>query len=161
MSIQANQTFHASLQMRTFTPNVEEVQALRATEQELHVLRRQLFHRRLVFVDGAVDHVGLFLLQHDHARLNRVFDAKACDDTRTLLPDAVATISGLPLSGRVPPSVRNVSALYMKWAGGNNTHGSTMKTLEASVKFSATPPAFRETRKTSTSVFFIKYSILL
>lgn len=161
MLIQANRTFRASPRMRTLTPNFEQVQTLRATEQELHVLRRQLLHRRLVLVDGSVDHVGLLLLQHNHARLNRVFDAKACDDTRALLTDAVATISGLPLSGRVPPSVRNVSVLYMKWAGGNNTHGSTMKTLEASVKFRATPPAFRETRKTSTSVFFIKYSILL
>lgn len=66
---------------------------LRATEQELHVLGRQLFHRRLVIVNCAVDHVSLLLLQHDHARFDRVFDAETCDDTWPLLADAMATIS--------------------------------------------------------------------
>jgi hypothetical protein len=36
-----------------------------------------------------------------------------------------------------------------------------MNTREASVKLSATPPALSETRKTSTSGFVMKYSILL
>lgn len=40
-----------------------------------------------------------------------------------------------------------------------STYGSTIKTLEASVRFSATPPALRDTKKTSTFVLFIKYSI--
>lgn len=39
---------------------------------------------------------------------------------------------------------------------GKVTYGSTMNTRDASVKFSATPPAFNETRKTSTSGFVIK-----
>ncbi len=41
----------------------------------------------------------------------------------------------------------------------NWTYGSMMKTLEASVKFKATPPAFRDTKKTSTSVLFMKNSM--
>ena len=36
-----------------------------------------------------------------------------------------------------------------------------MYTREASVKLSATPPALSETKKTSTSVFVMKYSMLL
>lgn len=39
------------------------------------------------------------------------------------------------------------------------TYGSTMKTREASVRFSATPPALSETRKHSTSTLFMKCSI--
>lgn len=33
-----------------------------ATEQELHVLRRELLHRRLIVIDSAVDHIRLLLL---------------------------------------------------------------------------------------------------
>ena len=74
--------------------------------------------------------------------------------TRTLLADTVTAIGGLPLGCRVPPakcslaicnSVRNIG-----------THGSMMNTREASVRFKATPPALSETRKTSTSVLFMK-----
>lgn len=36
------------------------------------------------------------------------------------------------------------------------TYGSTMKTRDASVRFKATPPALSDTRKHSTSVFFMK-----
>lgn len=39
------------------------------------------------------------------------------------------------------------------------TYGSMMKTLEASVRLRATPPALSDTRKTSTSVLFMKNSI--
>jgi len=82
---------------------------LGAAEQELHVLGCQLLHGDFVLVDCAVDHVRLLLLQHDHARLNRVFNAQARDDTRPLLTDAVATISRLPFGCWVPPSVKCVS----------------------------------------------------
>ena len=84
-------------------------QRLCATEQELHVLRGELLHGRLVLVDGAVDHVGLLLLQHYHARFDRVFDTQTSDDTRPLLTDTVATIRGLPFSCRVPPPENFVS----------------------------------------------------
>ena len=59
------------------TPAILEtkVSVLRASEQELHILRRELLHTRLIVVDGAIDHVRLLLLQHDHTRLHRVFDA--------------------------------------------------------------------------------------
>ena len=39
------------------------------------------------------------------------------------------------------------------------TYGSIMNTLEASVRLRATPPALSDTRKTSTSVLFMKNSI--
>lgn len=39
------------------------------------------------------------------------------------------------------------------------TYGSMMKTLEASVRLRATPPALSDTRKTSTSVLSMKNSI--
>ena len=88
------------------TPAMLETKAtmLRASEQELHILRRELLHARLIVVDGAVDHVGFLLLKHDHTRLHRVFDAQASDDTRPLLTDAVTAVSGLPFSCWVPPS---------------------------------------------------------
>lgn len=82
---------------------------LGAAEQELHVLRCQLLHGDLVLVDCAVDHVRLLLLQHDHARLDGVFNAQASDDTRPLLTDTMATVSRLPFGCRVPPSVNRVS----------------------------------------------------
>ena len=84
-------------------------QRLCATEQELHVLRGELLHGRLVLVDGAVDHVGLLLLQHYHARFDRVFNAQASDDTRPLLTDTVATVGRLPFGCWVPPSKKCVS----------------------------------------------------
>lgn len=62
------------------------------TEQELHVLGREFLHGDLIVIDGAVDHVGFFLLQHDHPGLDRVLDAKPRDDARTLLADTVTTI---------------------------------------------------------------------
>ena len=82
---------------------------LGAAEQELHVLGCQLLHGDLVLVDCAVDHVRLLLLQHDHARLDGVFNAQASDDTRPLLTDTMATVSRLPFGCRVPPSVNRVS----------------------------------------------------
>lgn len=65
---------------------------LRPTEEELHILWRQLLHRGLVVVDGAIDHVRLLLLQHHHSRFDRVFDAQPSDDTRALLSDSVTAI---------------------------------------------------------------------
>ena len=77
--------------------------------------------------------------------------------TRTLLADTVATISGLPLGGRVPPA--KCSSATCNNVRKISTYGSMMNTREASVRFKATPPAFSDTRKTSTSVLFMKYSI--
>ena len=82
---------------------------LGAAEQELHVLGCQLLHGDFVLVDCAVDHVRLLLLQHNHARLNRIFNAQACNDTRPLLTDTVATIGRLPFGCWVPPSGKCVS----------------------------------------------------
>lgn len=54
------------------------------------------------------------------------------------------------------------STIYEKWLAtemrqeGGGTYGSTMKTRDASVRFKATPPALSDTRKHSTSVFFMK-----
>lgn len=45
---------------------------------------------------------------------------------------------------------------YVSIVFRSNTYGSTMKTLEASVRFKATPPAFKLTRKTSTSELVMK-----
>jgi len=77
---------------------------LSTTEQELQVLGCQLVHGNLVIVDGAADHIGFLLLQKNHARLDRVFDAKSSDDARTRLANAMASIGRLPFSGGVPPS---------------------------------------------------------
>jgi hypothetical protein len=78
---------------------------LRTAEQELQVLRTQAVHCHLVVVDSSRNHRGLLLLQRDHTRLNAVFDAQACDDAGSLLPDAVAAVCRLPLGGGVPPSM--------------------------------------------------------
>lgn len=83
---------------------------LRASEEELHVLGCELFHGNLVVVDGTIDHVGLFLLQHDHPTLDRVFDAKTRNHTGTFLSDTVTAIGRLPLGCWVPPSVMNLLA---------------------------------------------------
>jgi hypothetical protein len=85
--------------------NHQHGRCLGTAEQELHVLGSQLLHGNLVLVDCAVDHVRLLLLQHDHARLDRVFNAQASDDTRPLLTDTVATIGRLPFGCWVPPPV--------------------------------------------------------
>ena len=79
----------------------------------MHILRRQLLHRCLVVVDRAVDHVGFLLLQHDHARLDRIFDAETSDDTWTLLANTMASIGRLPFSSRVPlfTTLANASSL--------------------------------------------------
>ncbi len=74
------------------------------TEEELQVLRCQLVHGNLVVVDGAVDHVGFLFLQQDHARLDRVLDAKARDDAWAPLSDSVAAVSALPFGSRIPPA---------------------------------------------------------
>ena len=78
---------------------------LAASEEELHVFRRQFLHCDLVIVDGSVDHVGFLLLQQDHAALDRVFDTEARDDARTFLADTMAAIGRLPFCGWIPPSV--------------------------------------------------------
>ena len=137
---------------------------LAPSKQELHILRRQLLHSHLVIVDRAINHVGLLLLQHHHSALDRVLDTKTGDDARAFLPDAVAAVGGLPFCGGIPPSVEVVKSVIARVCRRRRgfsweTYGSMIKTLEASVRLSATPPALSETRKTSTSVLFMKYSI--
>ena len=128
---------------------------LSTTEQKLHILRRQTLHSTLIRVDSRIDHIRLLLLQQDHSTLNRILNTQSCDRARTGLSNTMTTISGLPFSSRVPPSV-DMLATYIPMREVIKTYGSTMNTLEASVKLSATPPAFRDTRKTSTSGFVIK-----
>lgn len=150
--------------------NIIKEQSLSSTEQELHILGRQLLHRRAIIVDSAIDHIRLLLLEQDHARLDRVLDAQSRDDTGPLLPDTMASVCALPLRGRVPPWVDLLGgfmSVQICCVSGREEgkrgclRRLTMKTRDASVRFSATPPALRETRKTSTSVLFMKYSILL
>lgn len=85
-----------------------QLSSLVAAEQKLHILRRELLHSNLIIINGAINHMSFLLLQHDHARFNRVFNAKTCDNTRTFLANAMTAVSGLPFSGRVPPSVEKV-----------------------------------------------------
>lgn len=71
---------------------IRSPRCLASTEQELHILGCQLVEGNLIIVDSAVDHVGLLLLQQNHPGFNRVFNDKAGDDTRTTLPNSVATV---------------------------------------------------------------------
>lgn len=139
--------------------SVETTQIYRGStlEQELEILWRQGLHGSIIRVDGRIDHRGLLLLKLNDSTLDGVFNAKTGNGTRTGLSNAVAAICGLPLSGRVPPT-RHVS-INISFQDRLRTYGSTMKTREASVRFRATPPAFKETRKHSTSILFIKWSM--
>jgi hypothetical protein len=127
---------------------------LGTAEQELQIFRTEAIHSNLVVVDRSSNHSCLLLLQCNHTRLNTILDAETGNDTRATLTDTMATIGRLPLSSGVPPST-NVLA-YSITIKKNKTYGSTMNTLEASVRLSATPPALRDTRKTSTSGFVMK-----
>ena len=89
--------------------DVGERGTLVASEEELEVLGSQGLHRSVVRVDGRVDHVCLLLLEENHATLDGILNAKTCDDARTCLANAVATIGRLPLSSRVPPPVIHMS----------------------------------------------------
>ncbi len=89
---------------------------LSSAEQELEILGAQLLHSHLVVVDTGTNHASFLLLEQDHTRLDGVFDAETRDDTRALLADAVATVGGLPLCSRVPPSaMKKVRNRYEKW----------------------------------------------
>ena len=77
---------------------------LRTTEKELQIFRTQAIHCDLVVIDRSGNHGCLLLLQRDHTRLHAILDTEAGDDTRALLSNAVATVGGLPLGGRIPPS---------------------------------------------------------
>ena len=86
--------------------------SLRTTEQELHILRCQLFESfPLVFVDCAIDHVCFLFLEEDNTRFNRVLNAEASDDARASLTNAVASIRTLPLGCRIPPSIDCISRI--------------------------------------------------
>ena len=74
-----------------------------ATEEELHVLGRELLHSHLVLIDSAADQSSLLFLKHDDSAFDRVLYDQTSDDTGTLLTDAVATVCALPLRRRVPP----------------------------------------------------------
>lgn len=76
-------------------------------EKELHVAWGQPFQRLvLVLIDRAIDHVCFLLLQQNHTRLDRVFDAKSSDNAWPSLPDTVTTIGALPFRCGIPPSKR-------------------------------------------------------
>jgi hypothetical protein len=90
----------------TFCFRQDERYALGPAEQELHVLGAQLLHSDGIVVDSPVDHIRLLLLQEDHPRLDRVFNAESRDDTGAFLADTVAAVGGLPFCGWVPPSMR-------------------------------------------------------
>lgn len=91
----------------------KQPRSLTAAEQKLHILRRELLHGNLIIIDSAINHMRLLLLQHDHARFNRVFNAKTCDNTRTFLANAMTAVSGLPFRGWVPPSIERVSVYFL------------------------------------------------
>jgi hypothetical protein len=61
-------------------------------------------------VDGAGNHIALFLLQLHHSRLDRVFNDKTSYDAWASLTDTMATIRGLPFGRRIPPSAIDVSS---------------------------------------------------
>lgn len=76
-----------------------------STEQELHILWRQTLHRRLISIDGRINHVRLLLLQQDHTTLDGILDTQASNGARASLTDTMATICALPLCCGVPPWV--------------------------------------------------------
>lgn len=135
---------------------------LRAPEKELHVFGCELLQRfTLVLVDRAPNQVGLLLLELHDPGLDRIFDGKPSDHTGPLLSNPMTAIRALPLGCWVPPPAQGV--LAQEGVGrqclSDATYGSTINTREASVKLRATPPAFKETRKTSTSALFMKCSM--
>ena len=140
---------------------IQSAYALASTKQKLHILWCKLLHSNIIIVNSPIDHVSLFLLQHDHTRFYGVFYAKSGNDTRSFLTDSMTTICRLPFGCGIPPPVRESQLRILKGRdnGKGHAYGSIMKTLEASVRLRATPPAFSDTRKTSTSVLFIKYSM--
>lgn len=78
---------------------------LGASEKELHVLGGELLQRfALVLVEGALDEVGLFLLELDDPGLHRIFNGQARNHTRSLLANTVTAIRALPLSCGIPPA---------------------------------------------------------
>jgi hypothetical protein len=81
-----------------------EVNSL-ASEQELHVLLRQVLNGGVIGVDSAANHSRLLFLQQNHARLDGVFNDEALNGAIAVLSDAVAAVGRLPLSSRVPPTV--------------------------------------------------------
>lgn len=81
-------------------------------EKELHVAWGQPFQRLvLVLIDRAIDHVCFLLLQQNHTRLDRVFNAKSSDNAWSSLPDTVTTIGALPFRCGIPPSKRKRSLI--------------------------------------------------
>lgn len=111
---------NAPMNPRGLCPYETKSFALGPTEQELHILWAQLLHGDGIIVDSPVDHVRLLLLQEDHTRLDRVFNAKSRDDTGALLSDTVAAVGGLPFCGRIPPSV-DVSLIHCRREKGPGT----------------------------------------
>jgi len=78
--------------------------SLSTSEQELQVLGAETIHSNFIVVDRPSNHSGLLLLQRNHTRLYAVLDTQTGDDTGSLLSDTVASISGLPLGGGIPPA---------------------------------------------------------
>jgi hypothetical protein len=76
-----------------------------AAEQELEVFWAQAVHGNLVVVDCTSNHSSFLLLQRHHTRLDTILNTETGDHTGSLLTNAMASISGLPFSSRIPPSV--------------------------------------------------------
>lgn len=76
-----------------------------SAEQKLKILGFQRVQCDIVRVDRRVNHLCLLLLQLDDSTFNRVLDAKTRDDHGSGLSNSVDTISRLPLSGWVPPTI--------------------------------------------------------
>jgi hypothetical protein len=78
---------------------------LRTTEEKLHVLGGERFHGLVVRVDSGVNHVSLLLLNQHHSTFDRILDTQAGDRAGPGLSNAMASISRLPLSSWIPPSI--------------------------------------------------------
>lgn len=102
--------------------DVAERGPLVASEEELEVLGSQGLHGSVVRVDRRVDHIRLLLLEENHAAFDRVLDTETCDDARTRLANAMATIGRLPLSSRVPPPVIHLSVRTPNHYGHGSMH---------------------------------------
>jgi len=117
-----------------------------------------------------IHHCALFLLQLDNPALNAIFDHQFDGLHRTVLAQPMNSIHGLILDSRVPNPSSVPTNKYVRPRNGEvgteygmdgrlspTYHQLSMRyTLDASVKFSATPPAFSDTKNTVTSTLFTK-----